>query len=538
MSPYNELLSHELFDTREDHKDFPDPDQIRRSYDRARLICRKSGITVEDVVELRPRFWDFHRHPIVAIDTAVTTILSIHWNLCMGTIASFATSRPDLAPLLQRLSNFDLCGEFLLTEVGHGLDARNLETTATLQPDGSFDLHTPTMAASKAMPPTTPWAGVARIGVVFARLIVHEKDHGVKLSIVNLGNEIQLSPGVTSRALPKRSGAKALDHAITTFDHVRLGPESLLGSPNLAVDHRADFMHQIHRVAVGTLSLSIVNIPMPQQAAFIAGTYSARRHVSANSGSGTIPIIHFSTQYRPILDAFVKTWAYDAFAEEAITIFQESRLSLETRHAVAACFKATVSTDIQATLGQLADRFHAKLKTLTGSVSEVLLGRYKLPEPKNRNCLLARHESGVWREARDLMKLLVGKHHRGEKFNIHMLPRCREIVKATGHRLAYEAAAANYTMKPEALSLFESVCVKTDLGWYCQYEGLDRNAFLMRDAEAAAQVLPQLHAFLGASKELEVPVAPIMYKESWDEFLRQLPIFSASQVATPMRSRL
>ncbi|KAK6065014.1 hypothetical protein SCUP234_12784 [Seiridium cupressi] len=339
-----------------------------------------------------------------------------------------------------------------------------------------------------------------------------------------------LSPGVTSRALPKRSGAKALDHAITTFDHVRLGPVSLLSSPNLAVDHRADFMHQIHGVAVGTLSLSIVNIPMPQQAAFIAGTYSARRHVSANSGSGTIPIIHFSTQYRPILDAF------------------ESRLSLETRHAVAACFKATVSTDIQATLGELADRS----MTLKGnsiaegdytvlcirSVSEVLLGRYKLPEPKNRNCLFARHESGVWREARDLMKLLVGKHHRGEKFNIHMLPRCREIVKATGHRLAYEAAAANYTMKPEALSLFESVCVKTDLGWYCQYEGLDRNAFLMRDAEAAAQVLPQLHAFLGASKELEVPVAPIMYKESWDEFLRQLPIFSASQVATPMRSRL
>lgn len=39
--------------------------------------------------------------------------------------------------------------QFMLTEVGHGLDARNLETTATLLPDGSFELHSPSWAAAK-----------------------------------------------------------------------------------------------------------------------------------------------------------------------------------------------------------------------------------------------------------------------------------------------------------------------------------------------------------------------------------------------------
>lgn len=37
----------------------------------------------------------------------------------------------------------------MLTEVGHGLDARNLETTATLLPNGDFDLHTPNSNAAK-----------------------------------------------------------------------------------------------------------------------------------------------------------------------------------------------------------------------------------------------------------------------------------------------------------------------------------------------------------------------------------------------------
>lgn len=37
----------------------------------------------------------------------------------------------------------------MLTELGHGLDSRNLETTATLLPDGGFELQTPSPAAAK-----------------------------------------------------------------------------------------------------------------------------------------------------------------------------------------------------------------------------------------------------------------------------------------------------------------------------------------------------------------------------------------------------
>lgn len=37
----------------------------------------------------------------------------------------------------------------MLTEVGHGLDAKNLETTATMLPNGEFDLNSPGLSAAK-----------------------------------------------------------------------------------------------------------------------------------------------------------------------------------------------------------------------------------------------------------------------------------------------------------------------------------------------------------------------------------------------------
>ncbi|KAI0505453.1 acyl-CoA dehydrogenase/oxidase [Xylaria bambusicola] len=566
MSQYDELLSHDLLDTRVDHFDFPQPEQLRLSYERARAVCQKSGITVEDVVKLGPKFWEFYRHPIFCRDSAMGTALSIHWNLCIGTIGAYAHCRPDLAPLLEKLIRFDLCGEFLLTEIGRGLDARNLETTATLQSDGSFDLHTPRESAAKAMPPTSPAGGIGRVGVVFARLMVNGADHGVKPFVVNLSDEKDMLPGITSRLLPRRCGAKVLDHAITTFDHVCLNAGSLLGSLDRADNQRAEFFRQIHRVAVGTLSLSMGNIPSLQLSALIAGTYSSRRRVAADGGREGIPIIQFSTQHRPILDAIVQSWAYDAFADEAISHFLNNELSFEARHAIVVCFKTAVGTDTQTTINELAERCgwqglfaHNEIielaMALRGNaiaegdytvlcirlVSEVLLGRYKLPEPKDRTCLLAKHEAGVWQEAHEMLLSLGITNYRSEEVNAHLLPRCRDMVKAAGHRMAYEAAVASGKVKPAALRLFESSCIKSDLSWYCQSEGFKRNEFLANDVKAVKEALPLLQEFLTQRRPLRATVAPIVHETSWNEFFESLPIFQPTRTvssASPALYRL
>lgn len=273
-------------------------------------------------------------------------IATIHINLCIGTISRFAASRPDLIPLLEDLLEFNICGEFMLTEIGHGLDARNIETTATLQPDGSFDLHSPNEAAWKAMPPTTPLCGMPRVSVVFARLVVHDKDHGVKPFIVWLSDSTKMHEGITSRLLPTRPGTKPLDHSITNFNHVSLPQAALLGSISKPDNLRLDFLQQIWRVSVGTLSLSLMGISSIKVASCIAAMYSQQRLTTAPDGT-KVPIFHFSTQRRPILEAVTSGIVLEHFARWAIDEFTNDNLKQNVQHALAAVFKAVVTRESQ-----------------------------------------------------------------------------------------------------------------------------------------------------------------------------------------------
>lgn len=282
-------------------------------------------------------------------------IVTIHMNLCIGTLAPFAQQRPDLKPLLDDLINFNACGEFLLTEVGHGLDARNLETTATLLPDGSFDLHTPVFAASKAMPPSTPRIGVPRMGVVFARLVVNQEDHGIKPFIIWLSDGEAMYPGVTSRVLPTRPGTKPLDHAITRFDHVHLPATALLAPACKPKNSRADFLSQIWRVSVGTLALSIMGISSIRVACEIAIGYSQRRTTGLSGSNARVPIWTFSTQRRPILKARVFSVVLDAFARRAAREFTNPSHPSSIRHAFATICKAAIAERVTI-LTELSER--------------------------------------------------------------------------------------------------------------------------------------------------------------------------------------
>ncbi|KAK1973357.1 hypothetical protein LZ30DRAFT_26014, partial [Colletotrichum cereale] len=156
------LFLDEVWDAKRDGRHRPSVLNIPLHYERARALCLSRGLTIDDIAELSPKFWEFHFDPVSSRDMTAFIIATIHLNLCVGTIARFSRERPDLMAILDELQTFRACGEFMLTEVDHGLDARNLETTATMETDGSFTLNTPSAGGAKAMPPTSPLAGMAR----------------------------------------------------------------------------------------------------------------------------------------------------------------------------------------------------------------------------------------------------------------------------------------------------------------------------------------------------------------------------------------
>lgn len=64
-------------------------------------------LTAEDVLNVSPRYWEFHSDPILVMDVSVATILTIHFNLCVGTLAMYLDSRPDLRQTIDRLLKFE-----------------------------------------------------------------------------------------------------------------------------------------------------------------------------------------------------------------------------------------------------------------------------------------------------------------------------------------------------------------------------------------------------------------------------------------------
>lgn len=382
-------LDQPLWRTRIDNEPVATESEVKIHYDRARSICRDVGtyssfklsvlfsrylgMTAKDVLSLRPKFWEFHSNresyssspgekadilPALSTrDSAAVTILTIHWNLCMGTIATHAVTRPDLQILLRELEQFDICGEFMLTEVGHGLDARNLKTIANMQPDGSFILHTPSPEAAKVMPPTTPYAGVARVAIVFAQLIVEGENRGIKPFLVRINEIGHMCEGVSSKILPQRSGAKPVDHAVTTFKHVYLAPGALLGEPEGADDPRLDFFMSIWRVGVGTLSLSMINIPCLNVGAHIVARYSQRRQIGNEKNGQKVRIFDFKTVQLPVLSALAHGHVFEKYARWSTKAFMSPKESdWRVKHAIACAFKAATTASTQAILSELIDR--------------------------------------------------------------------------------------------------------------------------------------------------------------------------------------
>lgn len=295
---------------------------------------------------------------IHAESNASLVILTTQLNLCIGTLAAYLPQRPDLHTLVDSLARFDLSGQFMLTEVGWGVDAASLKTTATLQPDGSFDLHTPSQQAAKFMSWTTPDEGMSSGGIVFARLIVDGQDRGVRPFWVLLHDSKRMEDGVTSFALPRRAGAQAVDHAVTMFHHKQLTPEALLGSLEKPSDPRAHFTHIIQRASVGTLSLSTVNIPCLKVSAYIAAKYSQRRTVTGPDGQ-QMPIIKYRTQQQPILHALAQAVVFEAAAKYCANLFVTSK-EASAKSTVAIAFKVAIQAATQDTLTQLADRCGAQ----------------------------------------------------------------------------------------------------------------------------------------------------------------------------------
>ncbi|KAJ3537256.1 hypothetical protein NMY22_g5662 [Coprinellus aureogranulatus] len=555
-----------------------DEDQWRASVQRSAVLAKALGaktlskykgidsLTRHSILELTPdsihqltdRWWGIQLDPILAVDTAVWDILAMQLNLVAGTIAMYVEERPDLRVLLDRALRFEVIGLFCLTEVQGGFDARNLETTATQLPGGGFDLHTPHERAAKFMAPTAP-CGLPGVGIVFARLVVDGKDCGVRSFVVDLSDGDKTYPGVTVRIIQGRAGCKQVKHSITSFHHVKLPQSALLGSLENAshLSARGSFNSQLWRVSAGAISHAGLLITGLKISCVIAGKYSQGRTVAgtsshANEHKGAQPpvpyvsIISFGTQHRPIVIATANAFVLQAFYWRAARFFSDSTHSHQQRHAIGTIFKMLAQRMVQADMLSLSERCGAQglfahnqivtfLNEMRGVgiaegdalvlsirlVSELVQGKYDLPQPRDPMNVLHLHEEGMFKEVVETARTI--KHPRSDGFNRLILPRCEKITLAIGHRMAYEAAV-DAGLSPLITNLYQASAVQMNEGWFAEKMGYSRED-QFRDLDRAVQeALPHLDEWLGQLDVEEYVSAPIVHHDRWMDFFHSLEI--------------
>ncbi|KZP05915.1 acyl-CoA dehydrogenase NM domain-like protein [Athelia psychrophila] len=521
------------------------------SYQRAQAVARTYALTAEDVLHMSAKFWQLHRDHIgMPMDGAVAVLLTIQYNLCAGTLAMFSARPPAVEAILQEVLNFDVSGQYLLTEIGHGLDARNLETTATVLSQGGYELHTPHAQAAKYMPPTAPMGGrMGCVAVVFARLIdIDGNDRGIKSFIVRIHNGQDMTAGVTCKLLPPRGGSRPINHSLTYFDRVRLPKTALLGTPERALDEHAEFFKSIQRVIVGGLTMAAVTLPALRTSSYIAARYSLRRKTIDPSGR-EIPIITFQTQKIPILTAVAQSFVMDRFLDWGIARFGDRRIDHRVRHAISSITKTIMVFTTQDSQYNIADRCGAQglfevnqitatFNDLRGAMiaegdllvvairlaTELLLERYAVPPPADPSSLLAQHERGLFTELQKQLKTM--RSHRSPEFDKQNLPMCLPLVMAIGQRMAYESAVAAH-VDHALLDLYEVSCIKSDVAWYTENGVLTRLAIREREMRAVGAVFPRLEEFLAEMDVDAYITAPIISDDKWKLYVAELQTFSS-----------
>jgi len=143
-----------------------------------------------------------------------------------------------------------------------------------------------------------------------------------------------------------------------------------------------------------------------------------------------------------------------------------------------------------------------------------------MPPATNPDCLLAQYEFGLAEESLKTIEA-IPEGHRSQEFNRLLIPRCRPIVEAIGHRMVYEVAIAA-GVDPDLIALYEVGIVKDNLSWFVESGMLTRASVLEMENKALDAIQPRLNDLLDQLSIAPYCTAPIISESMWETFVGDL----------------
>lgn len=286
----------------------------------------------------------FHAHPSMQIKAGVQWGLFGSAILTLGNADQHRQWLPDVLSL-------KLPGVYAMTEIGHGSDVGNIDTTATYIPDDDeFEIHTPFRAAWKEFLGNAAVHGKA--AVVFAQLITKNVNYGVHAFFVPLrDDEGNFLPGVGGEDDGFKGGLNGVDNGRLHFTNVRIPRTNLLNKLG-NVDQNGDYTTSIESsgrrfftmlgaLVQGRVSLATTAANASALALTGAITYAnQRRQFNGASDVEEQVLLDYGLHQRRLIDRLARTYAdifttndllekfHEVFSGEDDT--DENRQELET----------------------------------------------------------------------------------------------------------------------------------------------------------------------------------------------------------------
>lgn len=255
----------------------------------------------------------FHANPSMQIKGGV------QWGLFGSAILTLG-NEDQHQRWLPGVLNLELPGVYAMTEIGHGSDVGNVDTTATYIPeDDEFEIHTPFRAAWKEYLGNAAKDG--RAAVVFAQLITKGVNYGVHAFFVPLRDDNgDFLPGVGGEDDGFKGGLNGIDNGRLHFTKVRIPRTNLLNKLG-DVDENGDystsipssgrrFFTMLGALVQGRVSLATTAANASGLALTGAITYgNQRRQFNAASDIEEQVLLDYGLHQRRLIDRLARTYA-------------------------------------------------------------------------------------------------------------------------------------------------------------------------------------------------------------------------------------
>jgi len=269
---------------------------------------------------------------LAAHDLSMVVKFGVQFGLFGGSIQRLGTKRHH-ERFLEAAGRLDLPGCFAMSELGHGSNVRDLETTARYDADAEeFVINTPRDSARKE------WIGNAaahgEMSVVFAQLETRGEKHGVHAFLVPIRDENGASaPGVRIEDCGHKMGLNGVDNGRIWFDHVRIPRENLLDrfgavdadgtyeSPISSSGKR--FFTMLGTLVAGRISVARASLTAAKSGLTIAIRYGTRRRQFGPRDEPEQPLMDYRTHRRRLLLPLATTYGLHIALEDLTGRFAE-----------------------------------------------------------------------------------------------------------------------------------------------------------------------------------------------------------------------